>query len=359
MNQADADLGRWTLQLYREHELICRQYGVALPRPLIEVTEDRSRWGSFHSGHNTIRISRKLIAEHAWDVVVEVLKHEMAHQLVHHQGGNDGPPHGPRFRQAADRLGLDPLFAAAAGDLPRTLAADDPAGERLRRRVEKLLHLSTSANEHEALAAMNKAGALILRYNLDQAGEPAGCCYRVIELKRRRVENWQRHICRILMEHYRVEIVLASQYCAADGCEYRTVEVFGTPAAVAGAVHVFAFLSERLAVLWRMAAGSGGMGTGARNSYWRGVLDGFAASLAGARQVHPAGDPAGAGTTLPVAAEGDSRLAAFVRRRHPHLCRRRGRATAFQPTMYARGREDGAALRVRRPLPASSLLFIE
>src|SRR5437868_5340763 len=49
----------------------------------IELSDAGSRLGRWVSDLRTIEIARSLILSHPWGVVLEVLKHEMAHQYVY------------------------------------------------------------------------------------------------------------------------------------------------------------------------------------------------------------------------------------------------------------------------------------
>src|SRR5689334_8731259 len=55
----------------------------SLDAPSIELTRARSRLGLWRREARVIEISRHLVLSRPWGVVVEVLKHEMAHQFVH------------------------------------------------------------------------------------------------------------------------------------------------------------------------------------------------------------------------------------------------------------------------------------
>src|SRR5262249_52138763 len=51
-----------------------------LVAPSIELSDAASRLGRWIAESRTIEISRPLVLEQPWGVVIEVLKHEMAHQ---------------------------------------------------------------------------------------------------------------------------------------------------------------------------------------------------------------------------------------------------------------------------------------
>ena len=63
----------------------------------------------------------RLIEQHPWDIVVEVLKHEMAHQLADELLGGCESAHGVIFRDACRMLGVANWAAGAACDLPQEI----------------------------------------------------------------------------------------------------------------------------------------------------------------------------------------------------------------------------------------------
>jgi len=138
----------------------------ALRRPQLVLVDNAARLGEWRSGSRTIALQRAFVFDQAWGVVVEVLKHEVAHQYVSEMLGDpDGGPHGPSFRAICDRLGIDGrtsgVPAAGVGPAPAEAEA------RILGRVAKLLALAESANRHEAEAAMARAQELMLKHNLE------------------------------------------------------------------------------------------------------------------------------------------------------------------------------------------------
>ena len=118
-------------------------------RPPVLTLVDGRRLGFWQRDTRTLALGRGLVADASWPVVVEVLKHEMAHQYVDEVLGiTDETPHGPAFRQVCERIGADPR---AAG---RPAADEEPAAIR---KVRKLLALAQSANRNEAEAAARAA----------------------------------------------------------------------------------------------------------------------------------------------------------------------------------------------------------
>ncbi len=86
----------------------------------MEVGELGSRWGQWDSETRTLTLSEALIREYPWDVILEVLKHEMAHQIVSETyGGDEG--HGALFHQVCRKLGVLPWAMRAETEaLPKS-----------------------------------------------------------------------------------------------------------------------------------------------------------------------------------------------------------------------------------------------
>src|SRR4051794_3829070 len=127
----------------------------SLKLPQIELVPTRARLGRWVEATRTIELSRPLVLSKPWGVVVEVLKHEMAHQYVCEVLGESGESaHGPRFRAVCERLGID----AAAQGMPDVPPPEKSAEQRkIGDRIARLLALAESPNVHEAEAAMAAA----------------------------------------------------------------------------------------------------------------------------------------------------------------------------------------------------------
>lgn len=350
----------WSLRLSEEHRNLCWQYGLNLRKPLIEIIFSARIWGRFLSSGCTIQISERLIRLHSWDVVLQVLKHEMAHQaVIELYKTPDG--HGRLFRQVADRLGLEPRFARASGDLPRTIATavgqNQPSGS-LHRRVVKLLHLASSDNPHEAKLALEKAGMLIARYNLRflSEGSESKYSYRIIDLERKNISAAHRHICSLLRRFFFVEVVLSSLYDARVLKSHLTVELLGRIENIDTAEYVFHFLEHRLQHLWETHRRRTKAGAGKRKAYQLGILDGFALQLekrlAGVKRAVSASDQSAIIVSQQII--NDPTLQHLVSRRHPKLRRGRTASCWLDQESFAAGKSKGERLSFFRPITAKT-----
>jgi len=355
-------LRAWTERLYAEYENVLYHFGVRLATPVIRIDTLSGSWGQWSAAARTLTLSRTLVEQYSWDVVIEVLKHEMAHQLVTDRlGGQD--LHGPVFRQACRMLGVAEWAAAASGELPSEIPSwrekqlsDEE--ERLLKRAEKLLALAESANEHEAALAMQRVRQLYAKYNLerlDARREPAHV-YCVIDNKQKRIASDESMIFSILNEHFFVRAIYTSLYDAKDLCAYKVVELHGTRENVLMAEYVYHFLKTRLDSLWRdyrRRPGKTGLaGAKARRSYRLGVLSGFRDKLA---QTPAVETTAGAESTSPaqtkaLLALADRQLDEFIAARHPRLSTRKWGSGYGDRDSFAAGKADGRALNLHRGL---------
>jgi hypothetical protein len=318
-DELDAGTRRaWTLQLQAEHRAIRQRYNLPMPNVFILLGDARSQWGSWHPGNRVLTISRHLIRRYPWPIVVEILKHEMAHQYVT-DVMRRVERHGPAFQEACRRLRVAPWAASASGELPQTppdgtVPAEAPDTEeyRLLRRAEKLLALAESANEHEAALAMQRVRELYARHNLEHIRRQAEREYVscVISFKRKRAELADSLIGGILMEHFFVTAVFVRTYDAETLAEYKGLDVMGRRENVELAEYVYHFLRHRAESLWQRHRKTTGAAARARADFMRGLFQGFSEKLRA-----PVLSPE---ETALVRAK-DPGLEAFKRDHYPHL----------------------------------------
>ena len=342
----------WAEQLLQEHRRISWQHRVPLSTPLIEITDAPGYWGKWWPDRRTIAISSRLVHLHPWETVLNVFRHEMAHQLVSELHG-PAPAHGTHFATACDRLGVPHGFRSAAGALPDSQTLHDPLNNHRARavleKVRKLLALSESSNEHEAVLAMRKARELLGQHRLPPPDERNDYCSLVINLGRRRISSQHRAIASILTDHFQVEVVLATTFDATLCETFKCLDLIGRPAQVKVAEYIFHFLENRLDSMWksqRRLRPSGGRVGG--NSYRLGVLKGFRDKLAGKEPAVP-GNRSIPAENLPakVADPGRDR---FLASRYPRLHSSRGRGVSIDREQFRAGREDGRRLELRAGL---------
>ncbi len=352
----------WLRQLHQEFTEICQGYQLPLRPPIFAIADTDREVGSWCPQSRILRLSRRLITGYPWSVTLQVLKHEMAHQLCSEYFTAATTPHGELFQRACERLGVLPEFRRAGSILAESLAATtggslSAPGRRCIERVKKLLALAESANEHEAALALEKARELSTRHHLselDGVGDEAYCCLG-IDRQKKRIARYQKEICAILGDFFWVRCVLADLFRPESGEFSRVIQIFGSRANVAVAEYCYHFLDNRLASLWasrRRQFGSSGktaqpLGRNSRASYFLGILRGFREKLASQR--HPGGTQPGAAQrdaaeerALLVLA--DAGLDRYIGLYHPRLCRRRSSRCRIDAGLYHEGVSAGRRL---------------
>ncbi len=345
------------LQLYREHRHISLQHGVKLTAPIIEITTASTYWGSWQPAGSTIRISARLIETRTWDVVINILRHEMAHQAVS-EIFRSREGHGSLFTRACDMLGVPPEFRGSGGDLPRALPTIQERAEKstehtLLLKIEKILALAQSSNEHEAQLAMEKANRLITKYNLARVAPENDNGYDciIINHKKKRIENFQRRICAILSRHFFVRIILADLFDAEQCCSHKTIEILGARENVLTAEYVYLFLLSRMESSWQSFRRANKAGGRQKRSYCLGLLEGFGAKLADSEKDSNIAAFAPEGKNISsLVCNADQGLTLFIRQRHPRLTTKTYSAASVFRHEYEAGRQDGQKLVLHKGL---------
>jgi predicted SprT family Zn-dependent metalloprotease len=314
------------------------RFRAALRPPVIELSEAGGFLGRWILRTRRLELSREFVLSSTWGTVIEVLKHEMAHQYAHEVlKATDETAHGPAFRQVCERMGID---AAAAG-IPAS-----PATEKVVERISRLLALAGSPNQHEAEAAALAAQRLMLKHNIDEAHAKSERSYafRQMGSPNGRVGEAERILAMILAKHFFVEVIWVPAYRVSDGKRGSVLEICGTPANLAMAEYVHAYLTHTSEQLWRDHKKLHEIqGDRDRRTFLAGVMAGFADKLARDHKTHRE-----AGLVW----VGDKAMGEYFRRRHPHVrnVRHGGRA---RTEAYGHGREAGKSIVLRRGVDAA------
>ena len=334
-----AELERLSLRALREayEDVNATFFKRALRRPVLSLTDSSARLGRWISVERTLEISRRVLVEHGWGVVLEVLKHEMAHQFVDEVLRLvDERAHGPAFRQVCEERAIDPK---AAG-LPH--AVHGPTGEsRLLDRISKLLALAQSQNVHEAQAAMAAAQRLMLRHNIEAVTRGAGASYafRHVGVPTGRKGEHERILAVIIGDHFFVEVIWVPVWRPLEGKRGNVLEICGNVENVELADYVHSFLLNTAERLWREYKRDRGVSSNAeRRTFLSGVMSGFRDKLD--RQKRTSREQG-------LVWVGDSELQRYFRQRHPRV-RWSRYACGQRSDAYAHGREAGRRIVLHR-----------
>lgn len=335
--ELEAALVRELMETYHHINHSC--FRRKLEPAAIQLSDVAGRLGRWVSDARAIELSRALVVQKPWGVVVEVLKHEMAHQFVFEVlGVTDETAHGPVFRDVCDRFGIDP---GAAG-VPAATPAGDAEG-RILERIARLLALAESSNVNEAQAAMSAAQRLMLKYNLDVAKARAARSYGFRHLGKPsgRVSESERIVSGILAKHFFVEAIWVPVYLPLEGRRASVLEVCGTHANLEMAAYVHAFLHHTAEQLWEAHKRAHAQRSNReRRTFVAGVMLGFLEKLGAERkQEREQG-------LIWVA---DADLEGYYRARHPHVHNVRHSGNP-RTEAHLHGREAGRQIVLHRPL---------
>jgi hypothetical protein len=351
----------WLQQIHQEYCDICYGYGVEMRLPVFEISESVKTLGAWHSATRTLQLSRHLISNYPWSTTLQVLKHEMAHQLCSEVFCGGEKFHGDAFHKACDILGVIPAFRYSANISCETAgevtsgASFTVAGRGFVNKVEKLLALAQSANEHEATLAMQKANELIERHNivsLEQGWEQNYVSVR-IDKKRKRIERYQRHICMILMDFFFVRTVLAKMYDPVRNETFKVIELFGTVENVAIGEYCYYFLENRLAFLWSENKYQfNGYTRTEKNSYYLGLLKGFYEKLDSHRKNIE--KDTGRQENNAMILQEDQKLTEFVGLTFPRLKKSRSKGAKVYRNTFQKGVKAGKSITLTKGVTVRS-----
>lgn len=309
----------------------------------IKIGEGRGRLGLWSSSSRVIEIARFVVLDHPWCVVVEVLKHEMAHQYVHEVLRiTDETAHGPAFRDVCKRLGID---ATAAG-MPRVAGSESENETRVLERIARLLALAESPNEHEAHAAMSAAQRLMLKYNLEnvRAKTEQTYSFRHIGTPVPRTSEAGRILGGILAKHFFVEVIWVPVFVPLEGKRATVLEASGTVANLEMAAYVHAYVMHTAEQLWVQHRRARKIGNRDRRTFMAGVMTGFLEKLDAERA---------ASREEGLVWVKDADLHAYHRKRFPHIQTIR-HAGNRRTEAHAHGREAGRNIVLRKPVSSGS-----
>jgi len=332
-------------QVARDYAFINAEYfGRRLITPPLALSDNVGLLGRFRTEPRCLELSRKLLFEQPWGIVLEVLKHEMAHQFVIEVLGEQESSHGPTFQRVCQRLGID----GRASGMPEVNPEHAPILERIR----KLLALADSPNPHEAEAAMRMAHRLMLRHNLEQPEpeDPAGSddsdySFRHIGRATGRVSEWESLLASLLGEFFFVQPIWVSVYRVSDHKRVSTLEITGRKENLGMAEYVHGFLVHAAEAAWREHKRKQNIAKDTdRRAFLAGVMRGFAEKLRDERTREEA-------TGLVWVS--DARADRYFSRRHPRVRTTRYGSSAGTAASN-HGRVAGRKLELKRPLAHGS-----
>jgi hypothetical protein len=334
----------WLLTLIDVYGEILRGKSIKLQLPNFAISDElSSTLGRWDEQRRCITLASVLFEDYSWADVVEVLKHETAHQIVSELFGiKNAVAHGEAFKRACKML-----------DIPAE-ATWKPAGrsdgERVvARRIEKLLALGQSNDEHEAEAAVAKAQKLALKYNVEQlqSGVDRDYSLRVIGPAKSRMPSFFWGIMRILCDFHFVTYICRTHNVLED-FEWKrrsVIELYGTAQNLDMAEYVFYFLWHQGELHWKQYKTEHKLRSNKHKlSYLNGLYVGVWERLDAQRQ-----DVA---ESEALVWRDDPKLDAFFRERNPSV-RTSRRSSRLYEDAHSAGNAAGSKLQIHPGLKSS------
>jgi hypothetical protein len=265
-------------------ELLDPRHKKKMRLPLFELGAMKTRLGFWSSEKRLICLSRQFVLDHPWEAVREVLRHEIAHQFNDQVfGTRNETDHGPKFKEACFHLRVDTRASKHFKNLNQQLA-DKPGNrfDRWRHRVQKLLALAESDNQHEAESAMLKAHQLMAKYNMERVyhpGEERNFQSAFVGRPALRHRRDEYHLAGLLQDYYFVQGIWVSVYVLEKGKIGRVLEISGTPSNIDMAAYVYDFVNRFIETEWRQYNREKKLTLHRRTDFAIGIIEGFRAKL--------------------------------------------------------------------------------
>ena len=318
----------------------------SLRLPNLELSASGESLGRWKGGcHRRLSISMELINNHTWEYVREVLYHEMAHQYVEEiLGIRDDVPHGEAFKRVCQERCIDPTATGGIQswvERRKSRFTVNTENHQILDKVQKLLALAQSPNEHEAQLAMTKAHEMLLRHNLSllEAHNTGNYLHKQIgEMGRK--DAAKAMISAILCRFFFVETIWTYGYDQHHDQKGRILEVYGTPENVEMAEYVYHYLRNVPELLWAEYKEKNNLhGNRHRRTFIYGLLQGFYHKLEGRTLEN---------NSQKLVWKGDPRLKEFYRRRNPRVARTVSRHSRTCQNAYNSGVAQGKTLVIHK-----------
>lgn len=203
----------------------------------------------------------------------DIIRHELAHYITFINYGESVEAHGIEFKAFCLRMGWNEEVWKATTCLGDNINIHQAEENNVLRKVQKLIALATSSNEHEAEQAMIKSQQLLLKHNVDfrnieNEDDEKIFLKRIMKQKK---ENAKMRSIAVILETFFVNTIYKKQ----KDCIY--LEIIGSETNVEIAEYVANILQHQLDLLWSQIKKQQPSLKGiiAKNSFFLGVAQGY------------------------------------------------------------------------------------
>jgi len=268
-------MAEWEQATYRLNSALRKLFF----KPSFILSDMKGKWGYWSLEKREICLSRNLFQNYSWGTVREILHHEMAHQLAQEVlGGQHEKPHGPTFQRACILLRANPKASDNYPTLEDRIHSEFSTDEdRLMMRIQKLMALAESSNQHEAELAMTKANELMTRFNISAIKNKTNKSYESIFVGKPalRQSRDMRSLSVLLNKFYYVECIWVPAYVLEKEKMGRVLELSGTPQNLQIAEYVYYFVRNFIDAQWKQYKKEKKISHHRRVDFAEGIIDGF------------------------------------------------------------------------------------
>jgi len=237
-----------TEEFYIQNILVNNHLNAELELPTFELITTKSKWGRWEPATRTLKLNYYLLNNFAWDSVVQVMKHEMAHMIVSEFWGdipNNNRHHGELFKKACKIMDVSSQRTHSSEELRDFHLTER---EKVVSKIHKLFNLGESNHKSEADAAMAKAHELMIKYNISLKELPTNqrtFVFRPVGPVFSKVPEYVKNIARVVARNYFVKYIFMSyarDYRRSYSRTQRYIEFYGEAHNVEIAEYIFHFL---------------------------------------------------------------------------------------------------------------------
>jgi predicted SprT family Zn-dependent metalloprotease len=345
-------------ELAKEWRYNRSKFGWDLKAPTFRLFDRKDRLGQWDETVREISISRSFITDQSWNEVLEVLKHEMAHQYVSEALHiTDEDPHGQTFQNVCKNNKIDAARAGTPG--AHLLTTTNHIVEKVRHLLQ--LASNAGATEAEAQAAAEAAHNMMLKYNItvQEKNEAQGYTVRYLGENVGRIQAWMSELAFLMSKYYFTEIIWISTWDPRTKKHGMELEVSGTVENLDVVEYVHEFISREAIKAWEVKFKSEefkdemdwelnlhrtdapqsakGYTISARSNFLLGFVRGFKSQLKQAEIKE---------TSAGLVLARDPALEEFYKSRHPHIRNLKGSRGFTNHTWQNKGFSAGASLKI-------------
>jgi hypothetical protein len=334
-------MAEWEQAAYRLNSSIRRNF----VKPIFSLSDMKGKWGFWSLEKREICLSRDLIHNYSWGTVREILHHEMAHQLAQEiLGGQYEKAHGPAFQRACILLRANPKASGNYPTLEDRIHTEISTDEdRLLVRIQKLMALAESSNQHEAELAMTKANELMTRFNISSIKNKTKRSYESLFVGKPSLRQTRdtRSLSILLNKFYYVECIWVPAYVVEKDKMGRVLELSGTPQNIQIAEYVYYFVRSFIDSQWKKYKKEKKISHHRRADFAEGIIDGFQFKLKRQQRRMKRNSPDEERALINLS---DPGLTEYLHSRYPHISTHRTTSSNVNPSVVNDGRRVGQQL---------------